>query len=108
MGKNGMKIKIKLPSLFVLWILLQKLTLFLNDPLTFDIQEWEEFEKVRDEGKKKLEEEKKRVRREKLLLEKAQREMDVPKGKDMLDLVVLVTSPLMSSFIKYYEIEKRP
>ncbi len=80
----------------------------MNDPLTFDIQEWEEFEKVRDEGKKKLEEEKKRVRREKLLLEKAQREMDVPKGKDMLDLVDLVTSPLMSSFIMYYEIEKRP
>ena len=54
-----------------------------NVPSKIDIiQEWEEFEKVRDEGKKKLEEEKKRVRREKLLLEKAQREMDVPKGKN--------------------------
>ena len=44
-------------------------------------QEWEEFEKVRDEGKKKLDEERKRMRREKLLLEKAQRERDAPKGK---------------------------
>ena len=38
---------------------------------------------MREDGKKKLEEDRKRVRREKILLDKAQREMDVQKGKNL-------------------------
>ena len=39
----------------------------------------------REDGKKKLEEDRKRVRREKMLLDKAQREMDVQKGRNLYD-----------------------
>ena len=39
---------------------------------------------MREDGKKKLEEDRKRVRREKILLDKAQREMDVQKGKNVI------------------------
>ena len=39
---------------------------------------------MREDGKKKLEEDRKRVRREKILLDKAQREMDVQKGRKYL------------------------
>ncbi|XP_023336950.1 centromere protein J isoform X3 [Eurytemora carolleeae] len=42
-------------------------------------KDWEEFEKVRDDGKKKIEEERRRVRREKMLLDKAIKESTTPK-----------------------------
>ena len=42
---------------------------------------------MREDGKKKLEEDRKRVRREKILLDKAQREMDVQKGKNVIYIV---------------------
>ena len=42
---------------------------------------------MREDGKKKLEEDRKRVRREKILLDKAQTEMDVQKGKNVIYIV---------------------